>query len=72
MFETIQFTNFFFLFWLYRMACGILVPQPGLNLCPQQRKHRVLTAGPPGNFLLIFLFLFYCVLGGHTTQHAGS
>ena len=30
------------------MACKILVLPPGIELCPEQWKHRVLTTGPPG------------------------
>ena len=41
---------FFFFFWPRHMACGILVPRPGI-------KPRVLTTGPPGNSLLLLLFL---------------
>ena len=33
------------------MACGILVPEKGLDLCPLPWKRRVLTTGPPGKFL---------------------
>ena len=29
-------------------ACGILVPQSGIEHTPSQWKHRVLTTGPPG------------------------
>ena len=39
----------FFFFWPHRMACGILVPQPGNEPWPWQWKHQVLTTGPPGN-----------------------
>ena len=35
------------------MACGILVPQPGIEPGPLQWKRRVLTTGPPGNSLII-------------------
>ena len=31
------------------VACGILLPWPGLNPGPQQWEHGVLTTGPPGN-----------------------
>ena len=36
---------FFFLiyFWSHCLACGIIVPQPGLNPCTLQLKHGVLT-----------------------------
>ena len=42
---------FFFFFEMHRAVCGILVPCQGWNLGPQQRKHRVLTTGLPGNSL---------------------
>ena len=31
------------------VACGILVPQLGIELSPQQSEHRVLTMGLTGN-----------------------
>ena len=34
--------------WLCLIAGRILVPDKGLNLCPLQWKHGVLTTGPPG------------------------
>ena len=34
----------------YQLACGILVPQPGIEPRPQQWKHWVLTTGPPENY----------------------
>ena len=41
-------------FFFGHTACGILVPQPGIQRSPsavkaQSPKHRVLTTGPPGN-----------------------
>ena len=33
-----------YFFWPWHLACGM----QGLNQCPLQRKHRVLTTGPPG------------------------
>ena len=38
-----------FFFWTCSMACGISVSDQGLNLGPQEWKHRVLTTGLPGN-----------------------
>ena len=35
----------FFYFWPHSMTCGILVPQPGLNLASQQWEYGVLTTG---------------------------
>ena len=46
----------FFSFWLCCEACGILVPQSGIEPMPLQWKHRVLTTGLLGNSLLsVFL-----------------
>ena len=42
----------FFFFWPQWAACGILVPQPGIELVPLQWKRRVLTTGPPGKSLM--------------------
>ena len=39
----------FYLFLLCHVACGILVPQPGIEPGPQQWKHNVLTTGSPGD-----------------------
>ena len=36
-----------FFFFSHRVACGILIPQPGIESHPQQWKHGVLTAEPP-------------------------
>ena len=38
------------------MACRILVPWPGIEPGPWQWKCRVLTTGPPGNFLELSLW----------------
>ena len=38
------------------MACGILVPQPGIE--PRPLAMRVLTTGPPKNSSQIFLMAF--------------
>ena len=52
-----------FVFWSRCTACGIQFPDQGLNLCPQQRKHGVLSTGLPGSSLkyshfIRFLFCF--------------
>ena len=39
------------------MACGILVPWPGIKIGSQQYKHCVLTTGPPANSMCCFFFL---------------
>lgn len=44
-----------FCFGLRRTACGTLVPQQGLNPCPQQWARRVLTIAPTGNSLFCFV-----------------
>ena len=36
---------------LFRSACRILVPQPGIEPGPLQWKHGFLTTGPPGKSL---------------------
>ena len=36
------------IFWQHHAACGILVPQPGIELHPLHWQHRVLTTEPPG------------------------
>ena len=43
-------------FGSYHAACRILVPQPGIEFKPWQRKHWVLTPGSPGNSLVPFLY----------------
>ena len=47
----IVFFSFFFFLWPHHTACGILVPDQGLNLSPQQWKCCVLTTRPPRNSL---------------------
>ena len=42
------------LFWPYCAACGVSVPDQGLNLGPWQSKCQVLITGPSGNFLIQF------------------
>ena len=43
-----------FVYWPHLTACGILVPRPGIKPMPPA----VLTTGPPGKSLFIFLNLF--------------
>lgn len=45
-----------FFFLPPRGACGILVPQPRMNVAPLQWKRGVPTTGPPGHFLDILLY----------------
>ena len=49
------FVNFFFFFWLRCMACRILVPWP--RDWTQALCHNVLTTGPPGNSLYLWIIL---------------
>ena len=60
-----------FLFWIFGFkACGILVPQPGVEPTSLVLEGKVLTIGPPGKFQwypfleLINIALFvYTILG---------
>ena len=45
---TVKFLSFFF-FWLYHLACGIIVPWPEIKPGLLAVGHRVLTTGAPGN-----------------------
>lgn len=45
------------MFFFGTVACGILVPRPGIEPVPSAVTAQVLTAGLPGGFL-------YCVLAG--------
>ena len=50
-----------FFFWPCYVACGILVPRPGIEPRLWQWQHRVLSTGLPGNSLsslFKFFFLF--------------
>jgi len=48
--NTVGFRNQdFSFFWLYNVACTILVPRLWMEREPLQRKHGALTTGPPGN-----------------------
>ena len=38
----------FIIFWPHHEACGTFVHYPGMEACPLQWTHRVLTTGPPG------------------------
>ena len=48
--------------WLICIACRILVPQPGSNLCLLHWEHRVLTAGPPWKSLDICFYILYITI----------
>ena len=39
----------FFMFWFFgHKACGMLSPQPGIELAPPALEGKVLTTGPRG------------------------
>ena len=40
-----------FIFWLFQMACGILVPTPGIQPTSPALPSGVLPTGPPGKSL---------------------
>ena len=43
-------------FWPHHAACGILVPQPGIEPRPPQWKLGILTSGPPGKSQIVRIF----------------
>ena len=62
--NSLIFLSFFF-FWPPLAACGILLPQPGIEPMPLQWKHGVLTTGPLGksfNISWIWILLFPLLL----------
>ena len=46
--KSVDFKCIFFFFWPYRTACGILVPQPGIEPVSPALEGGVSTTGPPG------------------------
>ena len=56
----------FFFFYLYPMACGVLIPQPGIEPVPPKWKYRVLTIVSPGKSLgkqlLLMLWAIHLVV----------
>ena len=39
------------MFWFFgHKACGIFVPQPGIELVPSALEGKILTTGSPGKF----------------------
>ena len=54
-----QFVIFVVVLWLYHVACGILIPQPGIEpaspIVEAQIPHRFLTIGLPGKYLSLIL-----------------
>lgn len=54
-----MFTYLFIIIGPCHLACGLLVPSPGLEPMPPAVKQGVLTTGQPGTFLAkIFLMEF--------------
>ena len=43
------------------VACGILLPQPGVELEFPALEDRFLTKGPPGKSLLLFFIVIVCL-----------
>ena len=54
----------YFIF-LFKEACGILAPQPGIEPTPSALRGKVLTTGPPGKFL-IFGISYKCLSASFT------
>ena len=46
-----------FNFWPHRTTCGILVPQPGIEPTPPALEGGLLTTGPPGKSLLLYILI---------------
>ena len=45
--DLLKYCSCFFFFFFGCMACGILVPQPGMEPAPHALEGKILTAGPP-------------------------
>ena len=58
----------FFFFPLHCVACGILIPQPGIKLQAQQWKSWVLTTGLPWNCPHTLLLYSFNFLGNFTLR----
>ena len=43
------------------IACGILLPQPGIELEFSALEDTFLTMGPPGKSLLLFFIVIVCL-----------
>ena len=43
--------SFIFIFWLSCAACGLFIPQTGMEPAPPALEGKILTTGPPGKFL---------------------
>ena len=40
--------SFIFIFWLSCAACGLFIPQTGMEPAPPALEGKILTTGPPG------------------------
>ena len=49
-----------FSFWPHPVACGILVPHPGIKPVPPALEGRVITTGPPGKVLVAQAYPTLC------------
>ena len=46
----------------YPIACGILVPRPGIRLAPPALEGGFLTTGPPGKSPTLLFSVFKCLI----------
>ena len=64
-----QYFPSFFFFWLYQVACRILVPSPGMEPMPpsMQWKWGILTTELPGKLLHLFYYRYpsRCIVKSH-------
>ena len=49
-------------FFFFATSCGLQDPWPGIEPCPQQRKHQALTTGPPGNSQICIIFMVFTIM----------
>ena len=49
-FEELGRISFIFIFWLCCAACGLSIPQPGMEPVAPALEGKILTTGPPGTF----------------------
>ena len=54
----LQFKKIFFISWSHHMACGILVPQPGITPATPAVEMRSLNHWTTKEVFTIFVFLF--------------
>ena len=53
---------YLFFFFFFATSCGLQDPWPGIEPCPQQRKHQALTTGPPGNSQICIIFMVFTIM----------